>query len=284
MTTVLITGTSSGIGLSTAVTLARAGLTVIATMRDPDPEGQLGQVISAERLPIMMVALDVTQEASVARAFQAASSACGPIDVLINNAGINQPGSIEETPLQTFQAVMETNYFGALRCIKAVLPDMVARRKGLIVNISSVAGRIALGPQSAYVASKHALEGMSECLAQEVKAFNIRVALVEPGVVATPIWKKMGSPKTAYPHGRRLAALFSAMAKEPIPPEDIAEQIRQIIDSDSWQLRYVVGPLASVALAWRSRTSDEDWVAMLAGSDADWAARVKREFGIDLVL
>jgi len=284
MANVLITGTSSGIGLATAIGLARAGQTVIATMRDLDPDGELARIVDAERLPITMLALDVTRDASVEQAFQAALSALGHIDVLVNNAGINQPGSIEETPLGTFQAVMETNYFGALRCIKAVLPNMVARREGRIINISSVAGRIALAPQSAYVASKHALEGMSECLAQEVRAFNIRVALVEPGVVATPIWRKMGSPTTAYPHGRRLAALFSAMAKEPTPPEDMAEQIRQIIESDSWQLRYVVGPLAPVALAWRSRTSDEEWVAMLAGSDADWAARVKREFGIDLVL
>jgi NAD(P)-dependent dehydrogenase (short-subunit alcohol dehydrogenase family) len=134
------------------------------------------------------------------------------------------------------------------------------------------------------VASKHALEGLSECLAQEVKAFNIRVALVEPGVIATPIFRKMGTPKTSYPHGRRLAALFAAMSKEPTPPEVVAEQVRQIIEGDSWQLRYPVGPHAPIALAWRARTSDEEWVAMLAGSDADWVARVKHEFGIDLVL
>jgi len=125
---------------------------------------------------------------------------------------------------------------------------------------------------------------LSECLAQEVKAFNIRVALVEPGVIVTSMFRKMGIPKTSYPHWKRLAALFAAMSKESTPPEVVAEQVRQIIEGDSWQLRYPVGPHAPIALAWRARTSDEEWVAMLAGSDADWAARVKHEFGIDLVL
>ena len=104
------------------------------------------------------------------------------------------------------------------------------------------------------------------------------------GVIATAIFRKMGTPKTSYPHGRRLTALFAAMSKDPTPPEVVAEQVHQIIEGDSWQLRYPVGPHAPIALAWRARTSDEEWVAMLAGSDADWVARVKQEFGIDLVL
>jgi NAD(P)-dependent dehydrogenase (short-subunit alcohol dehydrogenase family) len=284
MAIALITGTSSGIGLATAVTLARADHTVIATMRNLDSADELSRLVMAEQLPVKTLALDVDNDASVARAFETALSEHGRIDVLVNNAGINQPGSVEETPLESFRAIMETNYFGVLRCIKAVLPHMIAARSGCIVNISSVAGRIALAPQTAYVASKHALEGLSECLAQEVKAFNVRVALVEPGAIATPIFKKMGSPKTRYPHGRRLAALFAAMSKQPTPPEVVAEQVRQIIEGGSWQLRYPVGPHAPIAFAWRARTSDEEWVAMLAGSDADWAARVKREFGIDLAL
>jgi NAD(P)-dependent dehydrogenase (short-subunit alcohol dehydrogenase family) len=284
MATVLITGASSGIGLATTGTLARAGHTIIATARNLDPTGELVQLAAAEGLSVTPLALDVDDDRSVARAFEMALSENERIDALVNNAGINRLGSVEEAPLESFRAIMETNYFGALRCIKAVLPDMLARRAGCIINISSVAGRIALAPQAAYVASKHALEGLSECLAQEVRALGIRVALVEPGVIATQIFKKFGSPKTAYPHGRRLAALFGAMAKQPTPPEVVAEQVRQIIEGDSWQLRYPVGPHAPIALAWRARTSDEEWIAMLAGSDADWAARVKREFGIELAL
>jgi NAD(P)-dependent dehydrogenase (short-subunit alcohol dehydrogenase family) len=285
MATVLITGPGSGIGLATADTLARAGHTVIATARQPHLVSELTRLAETGGYAVQTLALDVDDDGSVARAFEQALTENERIDVLINNAGINRIGSVEEAPLASFRAVMETNYFGPLRCIKAVLPQMLSRRSGCIVNISSVAGRIALAPQAAYVASKHALEGLSECLAQEVKAFNIRVAVLEPGVVATPIFKKIGLERaTAYPHGRRLAALFGAMVKEPTPPEAVAEQIRKIIEGENWQLRYPVGPHAPIALAWRARNSDEEWIAMLAGTDAEWTARIKQEFGIEIVL
>jgi len=153
MAIALITGTSSGIGLATTIALARAGHTIVATMRDPDSAGELARLIAADHLPVQMIALDVDDDASVAQAFKAALDQYGRIDVLVNNAGINRPGSVEETPLESFRQIMETNYFGSLRCIQAVLPHMIARRAGCIVNISSVAGRIALAPQSAYVAS-----------------------------------------------------------------------------------------------------------------------------------
>ena len=115
---------------------------------------------------------------------------------------------MEEVPLESFREVMETNFFGALRCIKAVVPGMRERRHGCIVNITSVAGRVALAPQAAYAASKWAFEALSECLAQEMKAFNVRVAIIEPGVIATPIFGK-GRPvpkDSPYPHARRLTA------------------------------------------------------------------------------
>jgi NAD(P)-dependent dehydrogenase (short-subunit alcohol dehydrogenase family) len=253
-------------------------------MRDAGTESDLVRVAEAENLSVRVLGLDVDDDASVTRAFDTALARHGHIDVLVNNAGINRLGTIEETPIELFRQIIETNYFGVLRCTKAILPHMIERRRGLIINISSVAGRLALAPQSAYVASKHALEGWSECLAQEVKAFNIRVALVEPGVITTAMFGKIGAPKTSYPHGRRLAALFGAMSKAPTPPEVVAEQIRDIIEGNGPQFRYPVGPLAPLALAWRARTSDEEWVAMLSGSDGDWIARVKQEFGIDLTL
>jgi NAD(P)-dependent dehydrogenase (short-subunit alcohol dehydrogenase family) len=286
MATALITGASTGIGLATAVTLARAGHTVIATMRNPDSAGELPRLVAAEQLPITTLTLDVDNDASVAQAFETALAEHGRIDVLVNNAGIGGPGAVEETPLDSFRRIMETNYFGALRCIKAVLPGMLARRAGCIVNVSSVVGRIALAPQAAYAASKHALEALSECLAQEVKAFNIRVALVEPGPIATPIIGKIfpGPPKTVYPQGRRLAALFAAFMKQPTSPYVVGEQIRQIVESDSWQLRYPVGPHAPMVFKWRAKSSDEDWVSLFAGGDGEWAATVKRELGLDVAL
>jgi NAD(P)-dependent dehydrogenase (short-subunit alcohol dehydrogenase family) len=165
MATVLITGASSGIGLATAGTLARAGHTVIATARTLNPASELAQLAETEGFAVQTWALDVNDDRSVAKAFEEVLTENEQIDVLINNAGINRIGSVEEAPLASFREVMETNYFGAVRCIKAVLPQMLSRRSGYIVNISSVAGRIALAPQAAYVASKHALEGLSECLA-----------------------------------------------------------------------------------------------------------------------
>ncbi len=286
MAIALITGTSSGIGLATTVTLARAGHTVIATMRNLDSAGELSRLVVAGRLPVTTLALDVDDDTSVARAFEEAVTEHGRIDVLVNNAGIGWPGAVEETPLDTFRRIMETNYFGALRCIKAVLPGMLARRAGCIVNVSSVVGRIAIAPQAPYAASKHALEALSECLAQEVKAFNICVALLEPGPIATQIAGKIspGQPKTAYPQGRRLAALFAASMKQPTSPYVVADQIRQIVEGDSWRLRYPVGPHAPNVFKWRAKTSDEKWVSLFGGSDSEWAAAVKRELGLDLAL
>jgi NAD(P)-dependent dehydrogenase (short-subunit alcohol dehydrogenase family) len=280
----LITGASSGIGLATAVTLARAGHTVIATMRNPASAGELSSLVAAERLPLKMLPLDVDNDTSVAHTFAKAISEHGPIDVLVNNAGIGGPGTVDETSLDFFRRVMETNYFGALRCIKAALPGMLARRAGCIVNVTSLAGRIAIAPQAAYAASKYALEALSECLAQEVKAFKVRVALVEPGVIATPIFGKIERPKTVYPQGRRLAALFAASMKQPTSPYVVGEQIRQIVESDSWQLRYPVGPSAANVLKWRAKTSDEDWVSLFSGSDSEWAAVVRQELGFDVAL
>jgi NAD(P)-dependent dehydrogenase (short-subunit alcohol dehydrogenase family) len=284
MATALITGTSSGIGLATAVTLARSGHAVIATMRKLDPSGELSSLVEAERLPVTMLTLDVNDDASVNQAFAKALAEHGHIDVLVNNAGIGQPGSVEETPLDVFRRIMETNYFGALRCIKAVLPGMLARRTGCIINISSVVGRIALSPQAPYAASKHALEALSECLAQEVRAFNIRVALVEPGPIATPIVGKIspGLPKSAFPQGRRLAALFAALMKQPTSAYVVGDQIRQIIESGSWRLRYQVGHTR--ILQWRAKTNDEEWISVFSGGDNEFAAAVKRELGVDLAL
>jgi NAD(P)-dependent dehydrogenase (short-subunit alcohol dehydrogenase family) len=147
----LVTGTSSGIGLATAVTLARAGHTVYAGMRNPSQGGaELAKIANAEKLPVTAVPLDVDSDESVRDAF----ARTGPVDVLVNNAGVGGMAAVEDMPLADFRQVMETNFFGALRCIKAVLPGMRERRSGCIVNVTSVAGRLAGGAQGAYSASK----------------------------------------------------------------------------------------------------------------------------------
>ena len=138
---------------------------------------------------------------SVTEAIGAIHKEQGPIDVLVNNAGIERRGSTEELDLSDFRAVMETNYFGALRCIKGVLPQMRERKSGCIINVTSVAGRISASPLGCYAAAKFALEALSESLAQETKMFNIRVAVVQPGIISTAMARRMRtSPKPRFTH------------------------------------------------------------------------------------
>ena len=149
MAIVLITGTSTGIGFATAVTLARAGHEVYATMRDPARAPQLRTLARQEGLPVSVLPLDVDNDASVSGAVAHLVAARGRIDVLVNNAGIAPMGAIEELPLAEFRRAMETNYFGAVRCMQAVLPTMRAQRQGCLINVTSIAGRIALASTGA---------------------------------------------------------------------------------------------------------------------------------------
>jgi NAD(P)-dependent dehydrogenase (short-subunit alcohol dehydrogenase family) len=188
MAIALVTGTSSGIGLATAVTLARGGHKVIATMRNLDAAGELRKIVSAEGLPIALAALNVDDDASVNDAVGKVLAENGCIDVLVNNAGVSTGGgSVEEVPIGAFRQVMETNFFGGLRSIKAVIPSMRERRQGCIVNVTSVAGRVAMAPQAAYAASKWAFEALSECPAQEMKASGTVSRTVFPICSATEI-------------------------------------------------------------------------------------------------
>lgn len=275
MASVLITGTSKGIGLETALAFARAGHQVHATMRNPAASPALAETAAREKLPISISTMDVDSDASVTDAI-AAILKNGPIDVLVNNAGVEGVGSVEEFPLDKFRAIMETNYFGALRCIQAVVPGMRTRRSGTIINISSVAGRICNPPLTSYCASKWALEALSEGLASELKTFNVRVALVEPGIIDTAMAQRIGEPAPGSPYGQtaRFSLLFTKSLENPVPPSLVAEKILEVAQSDSWQLRHPVGPDAAGFLEWRKGMSDEDWIEMNAGDDANFFAKL----------
>lgn len=282
MATVLITGTSTGIGQATAIHLARKGYSVIATMRNPDGYPELAQISKEEDLGIRILPLDVNSRESVSEAFLKA----GPVDVLINNAGIGHVGPIEEAPLDQVQAVMETNYLGALRCIQAALPSMRERREGTIINITSVAGRLASPAHGIYAASKFALEAASEALAAEVVQFGVRVAVVEPGVIATPIFGKAAEPETPthYPHARRMKALFEASLENPVSPFVVAEKIEEILQNGADQFRYPAGPDAAPLIAWRNGISDNDWIASGGLDDKAWVSEMKATFGLNIKL
>lgn len=286
MPNVLITGTSTGIGFATALELGRAGHAVYATMRNPNRSPQLGEAVAKENLPVKIMVMDVDSDSSVADAVKAIHAEGGQVDVLVNNAGTATFGAVEELPLENFRAIMETNYFGALRCIKAVLPEMRERRSGCIINVSSVSGRASNSPLGAYSASKHAIEALSEALAQEAKPFNIRVAIVEPGIIDTPMARRgevpLDGPK--YRQVRRYAELFRASFESgtPRPPSLVAEAIRRIIESETWKLRHPVGPGSVAAIELRKTMTDEEWVERGALDDDAWYERIEREFGMDV--
>ena len=285
MSNVLVTGTSTGIGFATALELGRGGHTVYATMRNPGRSPQLAQTVAQENLPVKIMVMDVDSDSSVEDAVAAIRAQGGQIDVLVNNAGVGMFGAVEELPLDAFRAIMETNYFGALRCIKAILPEMRERESGCIVNISSVSGRAANSPLAAYTASKHALEAMSEALAQEAKPFNIRVAIVEPGIIDTPMARRAEVPLdgTKYRQVRRYAGLFRASFESDAPrsPGLVAKAIRGIIESGTWQLRHPVGPGAAELIARRRNMTDEEIVDIGALDDDAWYERMQKDFGLD---
>jgi len=228
-------------------------------------------------------ALDVDSDESVDACFEAILAE-GRIDALVNNAGVGGGGSVEETPLDTFRRCMETNYFGALRCTQAVLPGMREQQSGCIVNVSSIAGQMGLAAMGPYAASKFAIEGLSEVLAQELAGVGVRVALVEPGVIATPIFEKVAPPPPAthYPHRARILAFFKASLTEPVSPSVVGDLIRDIIESDRSELRYPAGPDAEPLLRWRRDKNGKEWAAVGALDDNGWAREMHSALGLDV--
>jgi NAD(P)-dependent dehydrogenase (short-subunit alcohol dehydrogenase family) len=284
----VVTGTSTGIGLTTALHLARNGYRVFAGMRDVRKGAELRDAAAAEKRPVEVIQLDVTDAASTAAAF-ATVAAAGAVDVLVNNAGIGGASPLELTPEDEHRRMFETNYFGAVRCIQAVLPSMRERRRGAIVNITSMAGRWATPNQIPYSASKWALECLGEALAHEVRRFGIRVVNIEPGVIMTKIFEN-SSEATRYdktsPYQsimRRNGKLFAAGFRAAAQPELVAAAILESIRTPDYRLRWPVGDDAVGFVHGRPKISDEDWVAMGDDlSDEEYNRRFHEYFGIRL--
>jgi len=283
MKSVLITGTSKGIGFETALSFARGGYKVFATMRNLEAASTLQKQITDESLNIIIYKMDVDSDDSVKHCIQSIIEEHGIIDVLVNNAGIERHGSIEELPISDFKAIMETNYFGVIRCIQAVLPQMRENKNGCIINVGSVAGKIANTPLSAYCASKFALEALIESLAGEVKPFNIRVSLIEPGIIDTKMAQDITvDSHSKYPQVLRFGAMFEESLKQPTPPSMVADLMFEIANGDTWQLRHPVGPTALPFLGWRASLTDEQWVDFNAQTDEEWFNSVETTFGMNV--
>jgi NAD(P)-dependent dehydrogenase (short-subunit alcohol dehydrogenase family) len=247
MKTVLITGCSSGYGLETARHFHAQGWNVTATMRTPN------QDVLPRSDRIRVLALDVTKPESIAAAVEAS----GPIDVLVNNAGIGLFGSFEATPMATARDVFETNTFGMMAMTQAVLPQFRARRSGVVVNVTSSATLAPMPMVAVYTASKMAVEGFTASLAFELEAFNVSVKLVEPGYgPTTRFTSNTGSrmdgviPEAYAPFAQRVFASFAQPAAV-TTESDVAEAVWRAANDASGQLRFPAGADA-VALA-RSR-------------------------------
>ena len=281
MSVALITGTSTGIGRSTAIELAKNGYRVFASMRDPtaaDPE-----MVSSGQMEV--IRLDVNDNRSMESAVAGVLELTGRIDILVNNAGIGIGGSIEETTEKDLRDIMETNFFGAWRMMQLVLPGMRIQGGGHIVNVTSVAGRFVMAFQGP---SKHALEAASEALAQEALRYNVRVSIIEPGAIKTPIFDKAMAlerpTKSPYVQSfNRLMAIFEKRLQNPSPPELVAATIRHAIETDQPKLRYLVGEDAELWVAGRAKMSDEEYVAaggkMSSGEFKNW---YEDKFGMEV--
>ena len=284
----VVTGTSTGIGFATSLHLARHGYRVFAGMRNLAKAEPLRTAVQSEGLGVEVIELDVTSPTSVASSFARITNG-GPVDVLVNNAGIGGATPLELTPEDEHRRMFDTNYFGAIACIQAVLPGMRTRRSGTIVNVTSIAGLIATPNQIAYSASKWALECAGEALAHEVRRFGVRVVNVEPGVVMTAIFENSAAA-TRYekaspyqPIMRRNGKLFAAGFADPAQPDDVAQTILEAITSSEYRLRWPVGKDAVGFYRGRPTISDEDWVAMGEDlSDQEYNHRFADYFDIKL--
>lgn len=247
--TALITGASSGFGLITAVTLARSGFQVVATMRDLRKKDKLLEQAKLSGVESLIVCkeLDVTSHEAAAPCMNAIIREYGPLDVVVNNAGFAVGGFIEDIPMQAWRSQMETNFFGLVAVTQAVLPSLRERGQGLIINISSISGRIGFPGYAPYAASKFAVEGFSEALRLEMLPYGVKVVLVEPGAYQTDIWRKgfeQIHAKPDSPYLSRLEAIlrYSRHTAASAPdPQEVASLIARIADMRHPKLRYPLG-------------------------------------------
>jgi NAD(P)-dependent dehydrogenase (short-subunit alcohol dehydrogenase family) len=268
--TILITGTSSGLGRATAKHFQANGWNVVATMRTPDTEVELTQL---ERT--LVTRLDVLDIQSIQSAVDAGLTRFGRIDALVNNAGYGAYGPLEATPLEKIRRQFDVNVLGLLATTQALVPHFRANRSGVIVNVSSIGGRMAFPLGTLYHGTKFAVEGLSEALHYELGAFGVRVKLVEPGGIKTDFGGRSfdfsnDEKLTEYqPLVQNLFGSFGAIMANSSSPELIAEVVYAAATDGTDQLRYEAGADAAQFLANRRATDD-----------ATFFAGMKAQFGL----
>jgi short-subunit dehydrogenase len=268
----IVTGSSTGSGFETSLLLAKNGYHTYATMRNLDKSTRIKETAKKDNLPIEVLQLDVTDDKSVTDAISEISNKQGSIDVLVNNAGYDVTGAVEELSMDEIKAQFETNFFGAVRVMKAVLPIMRKQKSGVIVNTSSIGGLIGVPLNSAYVGSKFALEGFSESMKYELEGFGIKIILIEPGAVQTNFIQNTILPKKATNSDSPYAE-FSKKVSEGVSaafdmanasvPSQVAEVILGAIKSEKPNTRYLVGRDAAAIKERRKSSSDfelERWI------------------------
>ena len=259
---ILVTGCSSGIGRATAVALAARGHRVFASARNRNDLAEL------ERGDLTALALDVTDPGTIAAAVENVLSRSGRIDVLVNNAGYGQYGSVEEVTLEEWRAQFDVNLFGTLAVTQAVLPAMRKQQRGRIINVSSVAGKLGIPFAAPYCASKHAIEAMSDALRVEVAPFGIHVVLIEPGPIESrfgdrarsgvaPLLSRPGPYRELYTLAER--AMDVEFQRGKLPAEAVASVIAGAIESGRPRPRYPVGSLARAFIVLR-RVLPDRWL------------------------
>lgn len=267
--TVLVTGCSSGIGLATCHVLSRNNFMTYGTVRNLSKAKKIQDLINRENLSLKILRLDVNDNQSIKLAVKKILTDTGRIDVLINNAGYGMFGPVEEITTQEVKKQFETNFFGTIRLIKAIVPIMRKQGNGTIVNVSSMVGRFGVPLNSAYVSSKFAVEGLSESISFELEEYGIRVIVIEPGVVKSDFFQnvKVKGMNLESPYHklmeRRVNFLDKAMKNSPTSSYDVADTILEALNSKDPKFRYVIGNDATNSLRMRNSLSDRkfmEWI------------------------
>jgi len=259
----IVTGSSSGIGYETALILARNGFRTFASMRNLEKGKTISDIAAKEELELHTVKLDVTDERSVTDAIKTIKADAGRIDVLVNNAGYGLAGSLEDLSMSEIKAQFETNVFGLIRVTQAVLPTMREQKSGIIVNISSIGGKVAIPLQSPYHSTKFAVEGLSESIAYDLEPFGIKVVIIEPGAIKTNfetgmvVAQNTQNPKSPYYNKmQKLQSSINSHFKNGTTPAKVAEVILNAITTPNPNLRYTVGEDAAMIAQKRKELSD----------------------------